>query len=183
MSDVLPLGRFAGMASTALSERQRNALDMLVDGRGTVPAPYRFLIASPLVVEHLGALGTALRKEGELSFRELEIVVLITAGVLQTPFVLAAHREIAVKAGLAEETIEKLIAGAEADLNDPREKMTCDLAKALHRYASVPQGLAKDSEAVLGSRAIAEIIAVIAVYTATCYTMRFVDAQPPNLVR
>lgn len=181
MADVHGLGRFPGLASTSLDDEQRGALARLESGRGNVPAPYRFLIASPLVVDHLGALGTDLRKRGDLTDRELEIVILVTAQHFRTPFVQAAHRRLGRRAGLSEAVIDAILEGRAPALDDERERCAYRLAVALHAEPSVPQALAAEAEHTLGRKMIAEIIALIGNYTATCYTMRFVDAQASEL--
>ena len=179
MHTVQPLGRFPGLPPSALSAEQVATLDGLVDGRGIIPAPYRFLIASPTVVKHLGALGTELRKTGELSKREMEIVILVTARHLGSSFVQAAHRRIGGEAGLSDAVMTAILAGTTPELPDPRERAAYEITEALHRHTSVPPEQAKAAELQLGLKSIAEIIAFIGNYTVTCYTMRFTDTQAP----
>lgn len=179
MHKVPSLGRFPGLEASALSAEQVLTLDELVDGRGMIPAPYRFLIASPKVVQHLGALGTDLRKTGELTRREMEIVILVTAQHLGSSFVKAAHRRLGGLAGLSDDIMDAILEGRVPDLADPRERAAYEVTVALHRDAAVPQEQANAAERVLGLKTIAEIIAFIGNYTVTCYTMRFVDAQAP----
>jgi 4-carboxymuconolactone decarboxylase len=178
VDDIGPLGRFPGIKASALTVEQTKAVEDLVGGRGSVPAPYRFLIASPMVVEHIGTLGTDLRKRGELTDREMEIVILVTAVHLRSEFVKAAHRRAGGKAGLSDEIMDAILGGKIPNLPDERERNIYDITVALHQDVPVSQSNAEKAEKALGLKIVSEIIAFIGNYTITCYVMRFVDARP-----
>jgi 4-carboxymuconolactone decarboxylase len=178
VDDIGPLGRFPGIKASALTAEQTKAIEALVGGRGSVPAPYKLLIASPMVVEHVGTLGTDLRKRGEVTDREMEIVILVTAYHLKSAFVMAAHRRAGAKVGLSDEIMDAILSGKVPNLPDERERACYEIAIALHQENPVSQAKAEKAEKVLGLKTVSEISAFIGNYTITCYVMRFVDAKP-----
>jgi 4-carboxymuconolactone decarboxylase len=177
LDDIRSLGRFRGLKAASLSAAQSAVLQRLTSDRGSVPAPYRYLIASPVVVEHVAGLGTQLRQSGELTDRELEIVVLVTARHFRTEFVEAAHRRISRKVGLPDSVIDAILSEVAPTFSDAREARVYELAKALHENPVLSERAAAEAEQSLGAKMIAEVIAVIGLYTVTCYTMRFVAAS------
>lgn len=180
MKDIAPLGRFPGLKASELSPEQVAAIETLVGGRGAVPAPYRFLIASPKVTRDLGQLGIDLRQDAKLTPREREIVILVTATELGSEFVKFAHRRTGVSVGLPDDILDAILAGRTPVLTDDHERTVYKLAISLHRDNPVPQDKAEHFEKMLGNRMVADVIGYIANYTATCFVMRFVDSKPPT---
>jgi 4-carboxymuconolactone decarboxylase len=174
--DVERIGRFAGYTLDTLSGEQAASLKRLAQDRGGVPAPHRFLIASPMVVDHIAGLGTAIRRHGDMTLREIELVVLITSAKFGVGFVRETHKAIGVKAGLSAAVMDAVLAGKVPDELPPREKAICELALAVH-HGAVGEELSARMTKMLGNKLIAEVIGLMGVYAVTCYALRFVDAK------
>jgi 4-carboxymuconolactone decarboxylase len=174
--DTIPaIGREPALDAATLSAAQREAAQALAGDRGALPAPYRFLVHSPDVLELVGALGTRLRSRGELSPREYELVILITGRHFECEYVQQAHRRIGLAAGLSAGEIEDILQGR-FEPASRREAVLLALTRALHESPRVADDVVESARRVLGNKAVAEVIGYIGVYTVTCYTMRYTGA-------
>src|SRR5262249_22317815 len=132
-----------------LSTDQQSIFERLTAGRGRILRPYKIWIHSPPVASGMEQIGTFLNKKSSLSPREVEIGILVIAQHWQADYVRQAHIREGKRVGLAQETIDAILAGSDPKLTDPHER-------AVHRFAS-----ALVSGAKLSDKEFAEIEAAI----------------------
>ena len=87
----------------------------------------------PTVASGMEQIGTFLNKRSSLSKREVEIGILVIAQHWQGDYVRQAHIREGKAAGLSEETIDAILAGADPKLTDAHER-------AVHRFAAALVG-------------------------------------------
>lgn len=178
MVEIVPLGRFPGIKASSMSAAQTAAVEPLIGERG-VPSPFRFLVNSAPVAQHLGQLWLDIRKGKTLSAREREIVTLVTATEMKCDFVKVAHRKTGVSVGLPDDILDAMLSSQVPPLTDARERAVYDLTIALLRENPLPADKAARFEKALGNEAVSDVIGYIAIYVATAHVMRFVDLKPP----
>jgi 4-carboxymuconolactone decarboxylase len=176
------MNRLIDIPPEQLTSEQKTIFDQLTAGRGRILGPYKIWIHSPTVASGMEQIGTFLNKRSSLSTREVEIVILLIAQHWNGEYVKQAHIRAGKAAGLSQEIIDAVLAGADPKLTDPHER-------AVHRFAAALIGGAKVSDAefgqvegVIGRPGIAEVLVLIGYYTSVALGMRVheVPIPPPT---
>ena len=163
-----------------LTSAQAKVFEQLTAGRGRILGPYKIWIHSPTVASGMERIGTFLNKNASLSKREVEIGILVIAQHWQGDYVRQAHIREGKAAGLSEETIDAILAGADPKLTDAHER-------AVHRFAAALVGDGKLSDAdfaeiekVLGRDGIAEVLVLLGYYTSVALAMKVHEVPIPQ---
>ena len=134
------MNRILEIPPDKLTPAQATVFDQLTAGRGRILGPYKIWIHSPTVASGMEQIGTFLNKNASLSKREVEIGILVIAQHWQGDYVRQAHIREGKAAGLSQETIDAILAGADPKLTDAHER-------AVHRFAAALVGGRKLSDA------------------------------------
>ena len=118
----------------------------LVDDVGALAGPFNAMLLQPGLGAALQALGAAIRYQGTLPARIRELAILVVAGHWSSAFEQHAHEAAGRRAGLSEEELAAVRAGAEPDLADPAERAAVRAARTLVRAGDL------DDEAVRRGR-------------------------------
>src|SRR3977135_308661 len=111
VSDPLP-ERMPPLDPATMSEAQRKAAQELAAGpRGGVKGPFVPLLRSPDLMDRLQKVGEYLRFHSSLETRINEFLMLIVSRQWTQQFEWAVHVPLALKAGLAEQTVQHLAEG------------------------------------------------------------------------
>jgi 4-carboxymuconolactone decarboxylase len=163
-----------------LTPEQTAVFDQLTAGRGRILGPYKIWIHSPPVASGMEQIGTFLNKHSSLSKREVEIGILVIAQHWQADYVRQAHIREGKAAGLTQETIDAILAGADPKLSDAHER-------AVHRFAAALVGGGKLSdvefaeiEKVLGRAGVAEVLVLLGYYTSVSMAMKVHEVPIPQ---
>jgi 4-carboxymuconolactone decarboxylase len=174
------MNRILEIPPEKLTPEQATVFDQLTAGRGRILGPYKIWIHSPTVASGMERIGTFLNKNASLSKREVEIGILVIAQHWQGDYVRQAHIREGKAAGLSEETIDAILAGADPKLTDAHER-------AVHRFAAALVGGGKLSDAdfaeiekVLGRDGIAEVLVLLGYYTSVALAMKVHDVPIPQ---
>ena len=174
------MNRILEIPPEKLTPQQATVFDQLTAGRGRILGPYKIWIHSPTVASGMERIGTFLNKNASLSKREVEIGILVIAQHWQGDYVRQAHIREGKAAGLSEETIDAILAGADPKLTDAHER-------AVHRFAAALVGGGKLSDAdfaeiekVLGRDGIAEVLVLLGYYTSVALAMKVHDVPIPQ---
>jgi 4-carboxymuconolactone decarboxylase len=166
------MNRIQEIPPEKLTPEQTKVFEQLTAGRGRILGPYKIWIHSPTVAAGMEHIGTFLNKRCSLSAREVEIVILLVAQHWQGDYVREAHIRAGKAAGLTQETIDAVLAGADPKLTDPHER-------AVHRFAAALVGGRKLSdvefveiEQAIGREGIAEVLVLIGYYTSVALGMK-----------
>ena len=106
------MNRILEIPPEKLSPEQTTVFNQLVAGRGRILGPYKIWIHSPTVASGMEHIGTFLNKHSSLSKREVEIGILVIAQHWNADYVRQAHIREGKAAGLTQETIDAILAGA-----------------------------------------------------------------------
>jgi 4-carboxymuconolactone decarboxylase len=174
------MNRILEIPPDKLTQAQATVFEQLTAGRGRILGPYKIWIHSPTVASGMERIGTFLNKNASLSKREVEIGILVIAQHWQGDYVRQAHIREGKAAGLSEETIDAILAGADPKLTDAHER-------AVHRFAAALVGGGKLSDAdfaeiekVLGRDGIAEVLVLLGYYTSVALAMKVHDVPIPQ---
>ena len=173
------MNRILEIPPDKLTPEQATVFDQLTAGRGRILGPYKVWIHSPTVASGMERIGTFLNKRSSLSKREVEIAILVIAQHWQGDYVRQAHIREGKAAGLAQDTIDAILAGGDPKLTDAHER-------AVHRFAAALVGGAKLSdqefaaiEQALGRNGVAEVLVLLGYYTSVALAMKVHDVPIP----
>ncbi|MCX4028639.1 carboxymuconolactone decarboxylase family protein [Endozoicomonas sp. SM1973] len=91
---------------TGLSDEQKAVYDYIYQSRKKVVGVFSFLLNSPPLAQPIADLGAYLRFDSILPANLKEIVILVTLSENYCQFEWSAHEELALKAGISQETID-----------------------------------------------------------------------------
>ena len=115
-----------------MSADQRRVHDAIVGLRGGyMPAPYRPALHAPELADKWQQLGELLRYRTSLSTRLSELGVLVVARHHDCQYVWQAHAPVALKAGVAADTVEAIRIGRRPAALQPDETAVYDYASEL----------------------------------------------------
>ncbi len=163
-----------------LSAAQKTVFDNLTAGRGRILGPYKVWIHSPTVADGMERIGTFLNKRSSLSTREVEIGILVIAQHWDANYVRQAHIKAGKAAGLADATIEAILAGRDPKLTDPHERAVHRFAAALASGAKLSDAEFAEIEAALGRDGIAEVLVLLGYYTSVALAMKVHEVPVPS---
>ena len=116
-----------------MTPAQQQAIEEFRRLRGTEPfGPFVALLKSPELLTRVSALGEYLRYRSALPPRLSEFVILITAAHWHQSYEWDLHAPIAVKAGVAQATIDALAAGQRPNGLAEDEAALFDFCRAVH---------------------------------------------------
>jgi 4-carboxymuconolactone decarboxylase len=150
-----------------LTPEQKQIFDQLTAGRGRILGPYKIWIHSPAVASGMEQIGTFLNKRSSLSTREVEMCILVIAQHWNGDYVKAAHVRAGLAAGLTQQTIDAILAGADPRLSDAHER-------GVHRFATALVGGVK-----LSDSDFAEVLALLGYYTSVALCMKVHEVPVP----
>jgi len=151
---------------------QRRVYDKVVSGRrGKVQGPLRAVLHSAELADRWQALGELLRYQTSLPPRLSELAILVTARACQSPFEWYAHRLEAEKVGIAQETLEALLAQRLPTGLTEDEATVLQFATELNQHNSVSDHTYAQALARFGTRTVVELTALVGYYTMVAMTL------------
>jgi 4-carboxymuconolactone decarboxylase len=157
--------RIKDIPESELTPEQAKVFKDLVAGRGRLLTPYRIWIHSPKLASSLETIGTFLNKKSSLSEREVELVICIIANHWKGEYVWTVHTRTCVELGIPQSVFDAIRAGQDPALDNERERVVYDLAKAAMAPGAGPDGVFARAERVLGRNGIAEVLALLGYYS------------------
>jgi 4-carboxymuconolactone decarboxylase len=156
----------------AMSAEQRAAADALIAGpRKGVYGPFLPLLRTPSLLERVAALGEQLRFHGSLETRVRELVTCAAARHTTNQFEWLMHAPLAIKAGVAEATIETLHAGARPKQLPADEEAALDFARELLQSHGVSDGTYDSALAQFGEAGVVELATLVGYFVMVCWVM------------
>ena len=150
--------------------------------RGIEPfGPFVDLLVSPELMTRVSALGEYLRYRSALPPRLSELAILITAAHWKQQFEWDIHAPIALKAGIAQSTLDALWNGDRPSGIDIDSETLHDVCIALHRERSLPRDIRERAEARLGEQQVMDAIGICGYYAllAMVLNARIESTQAP----
>jgi 4-carboxymuconolactone decarboxylase len=174
------MNRLLEIPPDKLSQAQAKVFEQLTAGRGRILGPYKIWIHSPSVASGMEQIGTFLNKHSSLSKREVEICILVIAQHWQGDYVRQAHIREGKAAGLSQEMIDAILAGADPKLGDPHERAVHRFAAALIAGTKLSDADFGEIEKALGREGIAEVLVLLGYYTSVALGMKVHEVPIPQ---
>jgi 4-carboxymuconolactone decarboxylase len=173
--------RIAPLSPGSMTDQQKRVYDAIVSGpRGGVRGPLAVWLHRPELANYAQALGQYCRFETSLPPRLSELAILTTARAWNSEFEWAAHKPIALKAGVSAEIVEAIRSGQDPNFENEDEACVYTFSKTLHAERSIGDALYARTVSALGDEAVVDLTAVLGYYTLISMTINVFDVAPPN---
>ena len=147
-----------------LTPEQQRAVEEFKALRGVEPfGPFVQLLASPELMNRVGAVGEYLRYRSALPPRLSEFAILVTAAHWRQEFEWHIHAPIALQAGIPQDTIDALWSGAVPALESEQQALY-DLCTELHRDRRVAAATHGRAVSILGEQGTMDAIGICGYY-------------------
>jgi 4-carboxymuconolactone decarboxylase len=166
--------------AAAMNEAQRAAAQALIDGpRKGVYGPFLPLLRSPQLLDRVAKMGEYLRFESVLDARVRELVTCAVARHVTNQFEWMMHAPLALKAGVAQATIDALHAGARPRNLPADEEAALDFARELLTTHGVSDAAYEAALAQFGEQGVVEMASLIGYFAMVSWVMN-VARTPAN---
>lgn len=156
----------------------------LVDSAGGLEGPFNAFLLQPEVGECLQRLGAAIRFGTSLDDRERELAILVVAAEWNSGFEQHAHEAIGRAAGLTDEELEAIRAGADADTAEhwpnPRELSLVRLTRRLAHNGNLDDRQYAAAVETFGATVLFELTTLVGYYATLALQLRVFGVSPPN---
>jgi 4-carboxymuconolactone decarboxylase len=160
------------MARETMSPAQLRAADELIAGpRKAVFGPFIPLLRSPELMGRIGKVGEYLRFESTLDERIRELVTCFAARHVSNQFEWLMHAPLALKAGVAQATLDAIGAGRRPHALPAEEATVLDFAAELLQHHGVSDATYQQTLALLGEPGVVELSSLIGYFVMVCWVM------------
>lgn len=164
-----------------LSPRQKEVYDAIASGpRGRVRGPLAIWLNRPELADCAQALGRYCRYDTTLPPRLSELAILATARVWMSEFEWAAHKPIALKAGISDDVVEAIRTGNEPVFDKEDEEIVYRFSVILHTERKVSDALYARAVDVLGQETVVDLTGLLGYYTLISMTINVFEVPPPD---
>ena len=164
--------RMPMMTRDAMSDAQRAAADTLIAGpRKAVFGPFIPLLRSPELMGRIGKVGEYLRFESTLDERIRELVTCFVARHVSNQFEWLMHAPLALKAGVAQATLDAIAIGKRPHALPADEAGVLDFAAELLQHHGVSDATYQETTTLLGEQGVVELSSLIGYFVMVCWVM------------
>lgn len=175
------MSRIPPLDLEALNPRQREVYDAIASGpRGRVRGPLAIWLHRPDLADRAQALGRYCRYDTSLPPRLSELAILATARVWMSEFEWAAHKPIALKAGVSGEIVEAIRTGQDPVFDQADENIVYRFSVMLHTQRKVSDEVYDRAVEVLGRDAVVDLTGLLGYYTLISMTINVFEVPPPD---
>jgi 4-carboxymuconolactone decarboxylase len=186
--------RYNGPTVEDMTEQQKEIRETILQSRPRtgLNGPFGPWLAIPEIAGPASSLGKACRYDTSLSFRESELVILLTGAKMRSATEFTIHIGEAVKAGLTMDVISAIPKGDDFSiqtvneqlvplLDSIREKSIVQFATELLDSCTVSDETYSSTKAALDDKdsVLVEITSIVGYYTYVSYTLNVFNI-PPN---
>jgi 4-carboxymuconolactone decarboxylase len=168
--------RFAEMPLDQMTPAQRSVAEAIMSGpRQKMSGPFNAWLRSPELADRLQKVGEYVR------FKRLnEMAILMTAQYWGASYEWYAHAPLAVKAGLAPETIKAIGEGKKPDGMKDDEAIVWEFSTQLRRDHGVDDATYAKALEKFGENGIMDLVAVNGYYDVVSMTLNVAHVVPPK---
>ncbi|CAD6559578.1 carboxymuconolactone decarboxylase family protein [Paraburkholderia metrosideri] len=160
------------------SDKQREVIARLGEGRGRIPTPFNIWLHNPRLAEGMEIIGTHVDHSPVLSEAETEVAILSTAVFWNSPYVIANHRRHALKSGIPESVVSAILEKRRPESVEGRLGVVCEAVSAILAGASVDDARFDRYKSELGRALIAELLITIGYFTSVSLAMTLHALEP-----
>ena len=146
--------------------QQREAADEVIRGpRGALVSPFVPLLRSPELMMHAQRMGEYLRYRSAVGLRLSELAILITARHWSQQVEWAIHAPIALRVGIAQQTIDAIAEGRAPPSMPPDDALVYEFCRELHQNQGIADATWSGVVARFGERGAVDLLAIAGYYT------------------
>ena len=176
-----PGDRMPLLASEAMTQAQREAAQALISGpRKAVFGPFIPLLRSPELLGRVGRLGEYLRFDSVLDVRLRELATCVAARHTSNQFEWLVHAPAALKAGVAQATLDAIADGRQAHNVPADEAATLDVSFELLQHHGVSDATYAHALALFGEQGVVELVTLIGYFVMVCWVMNVARTETVN---
>ncbi len=176
-----PGDRMPMMQREAMSPAQCEAADAIIAGpRKAIFGPFIPLMRSPELMARVGKVGEYLRFESVLDARVRELATSIAARHTSNQFEWLMHAPAAVKAGVAQATIDAVAAGRHPQNLPADEAAAVNVALELVRNHGLSDATWAEALAVFGEQGVVELVGLVGYFVMVCWVMNVARTDTQN---
>jgi 4-carboxymuconolactone decarboxylase len=174
------IDRMPPMNPADMNEAQKKAAaDLAAGPRKGVFGPFIPLLRSPDLMDRVQRVGEYLRFGSSIPAKLNEFAMLITARHVTNQFEWAVHHPIALKAGVARETVDALSRGERHAGMDPDEALVHDFVSELLATHFVGDATYAKALARFGERGIVDLVGTVGYFLGICLLMNAAQTPAP----
>jgi 4-carboxymuconolactone decarboxylase len=152
----------------------------LASGAGGLAGPFNAMLYAPPVGHALQGLGVAIRFHTRLAPRIREMAILVVAQAWDSAYERASHELIGRDAGLTDDELEALRAGAAPGFTAKEEQAAYTVVRALTSPdADLDDEQYETAVAVLGEQALVELSGLVGYYATLALQLRIFRVPAP----
>lgn len=173
------MSRLPELDRDALTPEQAALYESIASTRGpgvALEGPFGVWMHSPRLGEAAQRLGKQLRYDSALPPRLSELAILICARRWRADFEWQVHAPIALRAGVAGETIDAIRTGKAPAFAAADEAAVRAFATALLETSRVPDSAYSAALAALGEQALVDLTGLVGYYTLVAFTLNAFEA-------
>lgn len=156
--------------------------ERIIGADGALVGPWNAMLTAPHIGAWMQAFGPAMRHTS-LERKVVEIAILTTAAAWRAEFEWSAHAELALEAGVPQETVDALIQGARVTLSSPFEQVAHDVAHQLATTGHVDEATYDAASRILGDVGVVELVTICGFYALVSFVLNTFDVPPPAGMR
>ena len=173
--------RIPALKPDEMTDRQKQVHDTIASGpRGEVRGPLAVWLNRPDLADRAQALGQYCRYESCLPGRLSELAILTTARFWNSEFEWAAHKPIALEAGVSAEIIEAIRCNKQPDFAHEDEAVVYLFTHRLHRERHIDDTLYQRTVDILGQDAAVDLTGILGYYTLISMTINVFEVAAPE---
>jgi 4-carboxymuconolactone decarboxylase len=147
---------------------------------GSPGGPFAVWMRYPKIAERAHYFGNAVRLEGKLGRRLLELVVLVTARHWKAQYVFAAHTPAGIEHGLSEDVVEAIRTQRTPVFAKDDEKLVYDTVRELLDTKRLSDETYERALAALGLDRLIEVVTAVGFYMTASAMVNAFDVPPRN---
>jgi 4-carboxymuconolactone decarboxylase len=183
MAGKRPAPRLQILNDEQMNAQQRALVDAMRAGpRGKIEVrgPFAAFIHAPVFGNLAQSLGAHCRYHTAVPPRLSEFAILCTARLWRAQYEWYAHEPMALKAGVAPETVRDLKAGRVPKKAKKDERAIYDFVQQLYKTRRVSDATYKKVHAFLDDGAIVELVGILGYYSLISMTLNVFRMLPPE---
>jgi 4-carboxymuconolactone decarboxylase len=175
MAETPTFGRCAEVPYDEMTPEQQEGYRSLMESRGRLPGPSKIYGDNPALTKVMGLLGRYFRSGYSLSEREREIAVVVITSRWHSAYPTSSHERGAKAAGLPADKVEAMLTGLPTSFEDTCEQVVYEISTCLANARWVSKGLYDRAVEALGHVGIADVIALMGLYSSVSMILAFYD--------
>ena len=173
--------RIPALSLENMTDHQRQVYDTIISGpRGAVRGPLAVWLNRPELASCAQLLGRYCRYDTILSPHLSELAILTTARVWGSEFEWAAHKPIALEAGLSPDIIEAIRTHQDPFFEHEDEAVVYVFSQTLHTDRYINEALYSRAVDILGETAVIDLTGILGYYTLISMTINVFEVPPPE---